>query len=575
MTKKSLQVLIPLLCITLCLKAQQDSSKINTSSDLKLASDGTSLWRSGKAKYAPRPKDMWEIGLHGGHYFIDGDVDPRLPGYGFGIHIRKAIHYVFSVRADAMFGTAYGLDPQPAGENLENEAVVFAGYGANNRWFPSYRTQYYYGAIEGILNIGNILFHKDRNTWNWYLILGIGLDMNKTMLDLKDANGQVYSKVETQIGWTSDKYNTKQGRIDIKNDIKNIYDGVYDTEAYKKKGIFRLNDERNIHPLLIGGVGISRKINNRFNLSLEHQVHATGNDYLDGILYRTKLDQSRRDDIQHYTNLRLAYNLGNPKKLSEPLYWVNPLDPVFGDISELKQRPIFDPTDTDQDGVIDLLDHEQETPAGAPVDTRGITLDSDSDGMADYKDEEPYSPPGYQINEKGVAKVPSPSTLNEEDVHRIFNQRVGMPDSIAAKGSAAASGGSFYYEWFLPMIHFNLDEYCVKPQYYNQVHHVATVMQANPKLCVTVFGHTDVRNTSSYNQVLSYNRAKSSIEYLVSKYNISRDRFILMYGGEESPLAGNVTIHYINRRVEFRVCKADDKEMARPEGPEAGRCRNK
>ena len=44
---------------------------------------------------------------------------------------------------------------------------------------------------------------------------------------------------------------------------------------------------------------------------------------------------------------------------------------------------------------IDMLDQEVNTPAGAPVDTRGIALDSDGDNIADYKDKEPYSPPGY------------------------------------------------------------------------------------------------------------------------------------------------------------------------------------
>ena len=123
-------------------------------------------------------------------------------------------------------------------------------------------------------------------------------------------------------------------------------------------------------------------------------------------------------------NLRLAYNLGRSKKRVEPLYWVNPLDAAYSDIAELKQRPKFDLTDTDQDGVIDMLDQENETPAGAPVDTRGVTLDSDNDGLADYKDEEPYSPPGYQVSEKGVAQIPVQPKLTEEDVKKLIEQKV-------------------------------------------------------------------------------------------------------------------------------------------------------
>ena len=144
---------------------------------------------------------------------------------------------------------------------------------------------------------------------------------------------------------------------------------TYETLAPKKAGIFRLNDEQNIHVVFIGGMGVSRKLTKRLNLSLEHQVHVTDNDLLDGIQWRTDLDQTRQDDIQHYTNLRLGINLGRFKKRVEPLYWVNPLDAAYSDIAELKQRPKFDLTDTDQDGVMDMLDQETETPAGAPVDT--------------------------------------------------------------------------------------------------------------------------------------------------------------------------------------------------------------
>ena len=57
----------------------------------------------------------------------------------------------------------------------------------------------------------------------------------------------------------------------------------------------------------------------------------------------------------------------------------------MNDIAELKARPVLDLTDSDSDGVIDMLDQEVDTPSGAPVDTRGVALDSDGDGVADYK----------------------------------------------------------------------------------------------------------------------------------------------------------------------------------------------
>jgi len=49
-----------------------------------------------------------------------------------------------------------------------------------------------------------------------------------------------------------------------------------------------------------------------------------------------------------------------------------------------------------------------------------------------------------------------------------------------------------------------------------------------------------------------------------------------MYGGEDTPMLGasnakSESQHYMNRRVEFRVCGNGDYDMGRPEGPSAGR----
>jgi OmpA-OmpF porin, OOP family len=533
-------------------------------------------WKSGKSKYPPKPKNMWELGLGLGHYFIHGDIDPCIPGYGIGLHVRKALHYTFSLRMDLFYGVAYGLEAQPYTSALDNEPTVFKGYGTNfnnNAWFPSYRTTYYYGALEGVLNIGNILFHKDRNTWNWYLFLGAGLDHNKTELDLQDANGNYYTNLISSSGYTFDKFNTRKGRSDIKKNLENIYDGTYETEAYKKAGIFRLNDDVNVHLIFIAGMGIARKISNRFNIALEHQVNISDNDYLDGIIWRSNLDQTSRNDVQHFTNLRLAINLGSFKKRKEPLYWLNPLDAAFSDLAELKKRPKFDLKDTDEDGVIDLLDQEPNTPPGSPVDTRGITLDSDNDGIPDYKDTEPFSPPGYQVDNNGVAQMPSKPSVSEDDLKKMIDQRLGVPPGTFEKTDGR--GLLSYIDWFLPMIHFKLDEYCVDVKYAPELASVAYVLRTHPAVNLIVEGHTDIRNSNAYNRVLSYNRAKETIDYLVNTYKIPRSRLILTYGGEENPLGGHARNHSINRRVEFRPATDADKDMPKPEGPNAGECNKK
>jgi hypothetical protein len=546
-----------LVLVSGALTGQKEATSNSVIGDeLTVNAEQNKNWRMGQSAYSAKPKNAWELGIHLGHFFIDGDVDTRLPGgYGVGFHLRKAIHYVFSLRADFMYGQAKGLDPQLWSHSSKGGGLVedvFAPYANQDGWFPAYKTSYGYVALQGVVNIGNLLFHKDRNKWNWYAAVGAGLSTFSTKLDLLDANNNPYTGLASLIG----DIDTRAGRKAIKKNIDARYDGTYETPSWKKKGIFRLGDETNVHVIFTASMGISRKISKRLNIGLEHQVITSDNDQLDGIRFRSAVDQTNNNDISHYTNIRLGINLGNFNKVTEPLYWLNPLDATMNDIASLKQRPVFDLTDTDGDGVIDMLDQEMNTPAGAPVDTRGIALDSDGDGIPDYKDKEPYSPPGYVVNKDGVADVKCCVTMN--DINGAIDTKL-----------ASFKGKSDCGKWFLPMIHFDLDKANIKPEFYGHLHHVASVLKMCPDICVAVQGHTDVRSSNNYNNALSYNRAENVVNYLVSQYGIDRSRLKLMYGGEDTPMvvkSKKEMEHYMNRRVEIRICTPTDAEMARPAG---------
>ncbi|MDF1695686.1 MAG: OmpA family protein [Saprospiraceae bacterium] len=594
MTKRIYLLTILMAFAFVGVQAQDDAfSETSYTDEMTKDPEQNKMWKMGQTKYSAKPKSAWELGVHVGHLFIDGDVDRTLPGgYGLGLHLRKSIHYVFSIRADLFYGKATGLDPQPWradrpsinggtvlnqggglrewGPDDEDYVNEYREYLGTEGWFPSHQTTYAYGALQGVINIGNLLFHKDRNKWNWYMALGVGLSTHSTKLDLLDGNNQPYLDLVTRSGFTGAKFDTKSGRSEIKDALNEIYDGEYETNGFKKQGIFRIGDDTNIHVVWTGSMGISRKLSRRINLGVEHQLMVTDNDYLDGIKFRTGLDATNNVDLLHYTNIRLGINIGNLDKVTEPLYWLNPLDATMNDIAELKQRPILDLTDEDGDGIIDMMDQELDTPAGCPVDTRGVTLDSDGDGYADCKDKEPYSPPGLEVDEEGVVIN---KYLREDDVNTIINNKtVVIMEEVDRKFANFSDCG----KWFLPMIHFDLDRFNIKPEFYGQLHHIANVMKMCPDICVAAIGHTDARNSNDYNRVLSYNRANAAVDYLVTSYGIDRSRFKLMYGGEDSPMMGGASakseaVHYMNRRVEFRICDGADFDMDRPEGPNAGK----
>lgn len=529
------------------------------------------MWRTGQSVYSAKPKSMWELGIHAGSAFVSGDVEAPFPaGYGFGLHLRRAINYTFSLRADITYQSSRGYDARPSSSfsservyyqnNLETPALeAYAAPAAI--YHRNYKANILSGSLEGLINIGNVLFHRPSNRTNFYLIAGLGLNMPRVYTDLLDANGNAYDFSGVADGDNT----TNEQRKNSRKNLKDLLDGDFETRGGIEKDIITIGpDHKTILPHFHIGMGLSKKLSRRLNISLEHRVMLSDNDLLDAYEYRTILDETNSNDFAHYTAVRLGINLGSFEKRIEPLYWVNPLDGPLNDIAELKQRPKFDLTDSDGDGVIDMTDQEVNTPAGCPVDTRGVMLDSDGDGVVDCKDQEPYSPPGFEVDNNGVAQVPDEGYLTEEEVVNLIK-----------------TTGADKFSWFLPMIHFDLDKYYVKPEFYGSLHHVASVMNSHPDLKVVAHGYTDNRASNEYNNVLSYNRANAAINYLVENYNIPRSRFVLSYGGEQAPIVKNLPDnhnvstndeykHYINRRVEFRVATATDTDMERPAGPEAG-----
>src|SRR6185436_233459 len=59
--------------------------------------------------FPAKPRNMWEIGVSGGTLMISGDVPIKFPTLGFGVHVRKAFGYVFSMRLEYINGTGKGL----------------------------------------------------------------------------------------------------------------------------------------------------------------------------------------------------------------------------------------------------------------------------------------------------------------------------------------------------------------------------------------------------------------------------------------------------------------------------------
>jgi outer membrane protein OmpA-like peptidoglycan-associated protein len=115
----------------------------------------------------------------------------------------------------------------------------------------------------------------------------------------------------------------------------------------------------------------------------------------------------------------------------------------------------------------------------------------------------------------------------------------------------------------LKNILFDLDKYVIKDAAKVELNKLVRFMLDNPSVKVEVGSHTDCRNTHKYNETLSENRAKASVDYVVSQ-GIDRSRITGKGYGETVLLnrcADGVNCseeeHAINRRTEMKVICPD------------------
>ena len=450
------------------------------------------------SSYSYTPEHMWEVGIGLGHTMIVGDQDYK-PGFGGALHVRRALDYIFSLRGEVGFQGPNAERLGVTGDRVESSTSTFI-----------------YGSLSAVITLNN--FRWDRSTaekkWGPYVYAGVGAGT---------ATGE-----------------------------GTLSDGT-------TRNLWSTREDSAIIPAAFGGAGLSYKISPKVNIGIDHQVgipFGREADLIDGY-ENTNEQRTTYRDLLNFTTLRLAFNLGDKDKKSEPLYWINPLEGVAKNLEDLNARPVFDLTDTDGDGVIDMIDQEKDTPANAAVDTRGMALDSDGDGVKDYEDQEPYSMPGFSVDGKGVAQVPTYTTKDQVDAAIDAKLKNYQPVGQSTTSTIA--------DWFMPMVHFNNDSYSIRYSDYPNLKAVANIMKNNPGIRVLVKGYTDKTSNDRYNTKLSYNRAKSAIEHLIQNYGIARDRLVLNYGGEENNLVPSSGSSLMNRRVEFSVA-GGESEMGEPEG---------
>jgi outer membrane protein OmpA-like peptidoglycan-associated protein len=207
--------------------------------------------------------------------------------------------------------------------------------------------------------------------------------------------------------------------------------------------------------------------------------------------------------------LTLGLNINLGSRATEPLWWLNPLDYAYSEIRNPRLMRLPKPVlpDADGDGVTDQFDQEQ-TPAGVPVDTHGVSRDSDGDGVPDARDKELVTPTYCQpVDADGVGKCP-------------------CPEGCGTGGSDTACAGAL---GALPSITFTGSRAALSSDAQGLLASVAARLRNSPECRIVV---TSYGASSKSEQQRGWDRVNAVINYMVEREGISGDRFFWQLGQE-------------------------------------------
>jgi len=122
----------------------------------------------------------------------------------------------------------------------------------------------------------------------------------------------------------------------------------------------------------------------------------------------------------------------------------------------------------------------------------------------------------------------------------------------------------------LENIYYDLDKFDIRSDAAVELDKVVALLQDNPAIIqIELSSHTDSRGLDDANMLLSENRAKAAVDYIVSK-GIARSRMVAKGYGETRLINGcdnntecDDSLHQQNRRTEFKVLDYDKSKIDR------------
>jgi outer membrane protein OmpA-like peptidoglycan-associated protein/tetratricopeptide (TPR) repeat protein len=139
------------------------------------------------------------------------------------------------------------------------------------------------------------------------------------------------------------------------------------------------------------------------------------------------------------------------------------------------------------------------------------------------------------------------------------NGKTNLPIALGKEKCQVAIGDDLGKCFGIKMIYFDLDKYNIRTEAALDLEKILDVLNQNPTMKLDIRSHTDSRASFKYNEVLSNNRAKSTIDWLV-KNGVDASR-LTGKGYGETQLVNKCSDdvkcteeeHQLNRRSEFII----------------------
>ena len=226
--------------------------------------------------FPAKPRSQWELGLKVGSHSILGDFSSKFPGFGYGVHLRKSLGYLVSLRGEFNYGTSKGQTWSGFTDYSSASVWGQAGYRPGiDKVFRNFKNTTADLSVQALISLNNIRFHKANPKTSIYAIVGLGVVGYDTKINVLNASGQRYAFSSIPaVDWAD--------RKEAYDKLDALFDDTYETPGDKEGTNEQKVFGKNALVSASLGAGVAFKLSKKVNLAIEDKLTFVTSDDLNG-----------------------------------------------------------------------------------------------------------------------------------------------------------------------------------------------------------------------------------------------------------------------------------------------------